>query len=181
MNKKKITLTQLIFMALCCDIGLISKKLISPVTNIVTDSLHIPGGIGSSFSIMFIIIGAVICDVPGCALIMCIVQSVIAVFIGSSGSMGILMIIGYIIPGIIIELSFLFLRKFNFFSSNTIAVTNALAGAAAAIFANAVTFGLKGIVLLLYISVGFTSGVIFGYLGTLLLKRLKPVLKRDMF
>lgn len=179
MKKKKLTLKRLIFMALCCDIGFVSKKLISPVTNLITDSLHIPGGIGSSFSIMFIIIGAVICDVPGCAILMCAVQGMTAVIIGAGGSMGLLMVVGYIVPGIVIEICLLIFRKLKIVSSNTIAVTNALAGASATVFANAVTFGLKGIALVLYVAVGFTSGVIFGYLGALLLKRLRPILRTD--
>jgi hypothetical protein len=48
----------MIFMAICCDLGLVAKKVISPVADIVTDSLHIPGGIATSFSLMFLIIAA---------------------------------------------------------------------------------------------------------------------------
>lgn len=44
MNKKKINLTSLIFMALCCDMGIIAKKLIAPAANEITEYLHIPGG-----------------------------------------------------------------------------------------------------------------------------------------
>lgn len=43
MNIKKINLTSLIFMALCCDMGIIAKKLIAPAANVITEYLHIPG------------------------------------------------------------------------------------------------------------------------------------------
>lgn len=179
MNKNKISLQQLIFMALCCDIGMFSKKLIAPATNMITDALHIPGGIGTSFSIMFVVMGASICNITGCAIIMCIVQSALAVFLGSVGSMGILTPIGYIVPGIIIEISLFLLKRFRLISNNAIAITNALAGASAALCANVIVFGLKGLVLMLYVSVSFTSGLLFGYLGAAMLNRLKPVLHID--
>lgn len=49
---KQIPLKKYIFMAICCDLGLFSKRLIAPVANIITDALHIPGGIGTSFSLI---------------------------------------------------------------------------------------------------------------------------------
>lgn len=56
MNKDK--LRRLIIMALCCDLGLFSKRLIAPAANVITDALHIPGGIGTAFSLMFIVVAA---------------------------------------------------------------------------------------------------------------------------
>ena len=38
-------LRRLLIYALCCDFGLIAKRLISPAANLVTDALRIPGGI----------------------------------------------------------------------------------------------------------------------------------------
>lgn len=43
--KKHMDLRHLLFLVICCDLGLFSKRLISPLANIVTDFLHIPGGI----------------------------------------------------------------------------------------------------------------------------------------
>lgn len=54
MNKDN--LKRLIVMALCCDLGLFSKRLIAPAANVLTDALHIPGGIGTAFSLMFLIV-----------------------------------------------------------------------------------------------------------------------------
>ena len=41
---KHLRLRQIIFLALCCDLGLFSKRLIAPFANVITDALHIPGG-----------------------------------------------------------------------------------------------------------------------------------------
>ena len=173
MNKKKINLTSLIFMAICCDLGIISKKLISPFANVATEFLHIPGGIATTFSLMFIVIGACICDFLGCATLMCVVQSMIALLIGHTGSMGMLVIIAYIVPGIVIDL--LMLCKKHFFKKTTvefIAVTNAVSGVSAAACANIITFRLSGLVLVIYLLVAFTAGCIFGAVASIVIKRL---------
>ena len=64
---KRYSLRTVLFLALCCDLGLFSKRLISPAANLVTDSLHIPGGVGTSFSLMFLVIAAMLVSQPGCA------------------------------------------------------------------------------------------------------------------
>jgi len=53
--EKHMDLRHLLFLAICCDLGLFSKRLISPLANIVTDFLHIPGCISTSFSLMFLV------------------------------------------------------------------------------------------------------------------------------
>ena len=45
---RKSNLKTLMFMALCCDLGLLAKKLISPAANVITNFLHIPGGIATA-------------------------------------------------------------------------------------------------------------------------------------
>lgn len=177
MNRKKLNLTSLIFMALCCDMGIISKKLISPVANIITEYLHIPGGIGTSFALMFIVIGAVACDFFGSGVLMCFVQSIISFIIGTSGSMGMFVFIAYLVPGLVIDLTLLIFKRFSVERNIvSISITNALAGFSAAFCANALTFQLIGPPLWLYLGVAFTSGIIFGTLASLLLDRLTPIL-----
>ena len=103
---KDVKIRDLIFLALCCDIGLLAKRMISPFANVITDFLKIPGGIGTSFSLMFLVIGADMIPVRGCAALMGLVQSVIMLSLGMTGSMGLLAPIGYVVPGIVIDLVF---------------------------------------------------------------------------
>lgn len=174
---KKLSLTQLIFMALCCDLGLFSKKLVAPVANIITEFLHIPGGISTSFSIMFIVVGAALCDETGCATLMCVVQSGLALALGKSGSMGLLAPIGYIMPGIVIDISFFVLNKLHVSREEKMAITNGLAGMTAAITANLIVFRLSGPPLWLYLSVALFCGGICGLLASSLVKRLLPQIR----
>ena len=67
-------LSMLNFMALCCVLGLVVKKIVNPFANILTDALHIPGGIGTSFSIMFLVIAAEIVRMKHSGMMMGAVQ-----------------------------------------------------------------------------------------------------------
>lgn len=179
MNGKKPALSHLIFMALCCDMGIFLKKLIAPATNAITGALHIPGGIGTSFSIMFILIAAVVCNYKLGATLMGLVQGLIAIAVGTMGSMGILAPIGYVIPGIVIDLLLAILKKFRVGMLEKMIIANAAAGVSAALCANIITFRLKGPVLLLYLSVALTSGVVSGILGEQIVRRIYPVINKN--
>ena len=174
MNNYK--LRNLIFLTLCCDMGLFSKRLIAPVANIVTDMLRIPGGIGTSFSLMFLVVAAALIHVRGCATMMGFVQSMIALSMGMIGSMGALSPIGYVVPGIIIDLVFLVSRKMNTELLPVMTIANMLGAAAACMTANIIVFHLRGVPLALYLAVALASGAVCGPLGCSLVRRLGPIL-----
>ena len=44
MKKQKLTTFQISWMSVCVVLGLISKRIVSPVTNVLTDFLRLPGG-----------------------------------------------------------------------------------------------------------------------------------------
>lgn len=171
-------LRTLVFLTLCCDLGLFCKRLVAPAANIITDFLHIPGGIGTSFSLMFLVIAAIVIPKFGCASLMGAVQSMIALSLGFVGSMGALSPIGYIVPGIVIDLLVLFTRNSKIPPTNRAAFINVVAGCSAALTANIIVFRLVGIPLLLYLSVALTSGAICGVLGAEIVRRISPVITK---
>lgn len=173
---KNQKLRRIIFLALCCDLSLIAKRIISPAANILTDFLRIPGGIGTGFSLMFLVLAAILTPGFGCAAIMGAVQSIIAISLGMMGSMGVLSPIGYIFPGVVIDCAVYLANKSNMSDEITALLSNALASTAACLAANLIVFRLKGLVLTLYLSVAVTSGMIFGHLCGKLLRRLRPVI-----
>lgn len=175
---KKFNLKALIFMAICCDMGIVAKKLISPGAKIITEYLHIPGGISTTVSLMFIVIGACLCGFFGSATLMCLVQSVIALTMGNTGSLGMLVIISYLVPGIVTDVLLYLWRLFPLKHNLVeIALTNALAGVSAALCSNILTFRLGGALLWLYLAVAFVTGIIFGSLAFILVNRLKRIIK----
>ncbi len=173
---KKTDLRSLIFMALCCDLGLFAKKLIAPAANFITEFLHIPGGIATGFSLMFLVIAAALIPFPFCATVMGIVQSLLALCFGMTGNMGALAPIGYILPGAMIDLIFFLSGKLSGRRIGGILPASVLASVTACLSANFIVFHLNGIVLCVYALVAATSGSICGLLGEILVKRLDPVI-----
>ncbi len=172
-------LRNLIFLALCCDLGLFSKRLIAPAANVITDFLRIPGGIGTSFSLMFLIVAAELVPRFGCGALMGAVQSILALSLGMTGSMGALAPIGYIVPGIIIDCIFYISRKTGTHNSGSMVLANMLSAASAGLTANLIVFHLRGPVLALYVTVALLSGALCGCLAVSLSRRLRPILRAE--
>lgn len=173
---KHANLRRLIFLALCCDLGLFSKRLIAPAANILTDSLHIPGGITTAFSLMFLVLAAIMTRGFGWATLMAAVQSGLALSMGMVGSMGALAPIGYLVPGFMTDCVIWAGRKSRAGEEPTMLLANALASMSAALTANLLVFRLRAPVLLLYLSVALSTGALCGLLGGSLSKRLRPLI-----
>lgn len=177
MNRNR--LKRLIFMALCCDLGVFAKKLIVPAANFITDSLHIPGGIGTSFSLMFIVVAAVFVPRFGSATLMGAVQSGIALCMGTVGSMGALAPLGYILPGFVIDCILWLTRKARLSRDESLIIANAAAAVTACLVANLIVFNLHGIILLLYASVSLLSGTVCGVIAGSVAQKLEPIFGKD--
>ena len=172
---KNSKLHMLIFMALCCSLGLFVKKLVNPLANVVTEALHIPGGISTGFSIMFLVVAAEIVRMKHSGMMMGAVQGFLALALGRIGSMGILAPLGYFVPGMAIDVVYFLQRYLKLTRTERMVLANALAAMMASVTANIVVFHLSGPVLLLYLCVSLTSGSIYGFLGSLIVVRLYPV------
>lgn len=169
---KRRKLFSLNAMALCCILGLFSKKLINPAANVLTEALHIPGGISTGFSIMFLVIAAELLRIPCCGLKMGAAQGLLALALGRVGSMGVLSPIGYIAPGLAIDLIYLLPCFRTSDRAVRMMLANALAAVTASMTANLIVFHLWGPALWLYLSVSATSGALFGMLGSAVAARL---------
>ena len=169
-------LTRLIFMALCCDLGLFTKRLIAPAANLITDSLHIPGGITTAFSLMFLVIAVALMPKFGMGTLMGTAQSGLAFAMGMVGSMGALAPIGYIMPGLVIDCVFWITRRLKCSAELQMLIANSLAGVTASLTANLIVFRLRGVVLLLYLAVAATCGAVCGLLAGWVTGKLKLAL-----
>ena len=178
-TSSKYKLVHWIFMALCCALGMFTKGIILPLSNMVTAMLGTPGGIATAFSLMFLAVGARLCSVPFAGTLMGLVQGFLAIFLGMTGSMGALAFVGYIIPGIIIDICYFLAKRVNIQNLMVIVVplSNGIASVSAAFFKNSVTYRIGGSLLVLYIFVALVSGIVFGILGVALLKILKPIIR----
>lgn len=171
---KGIRVKELIMLALFADIGFVSKRLISPLANVLTDFLRVPGGIGTAFSLMFLVIGACLIHRKGSAAIMGLIQCITALSFGMSGAMGLMSPVGYIVPGMVIDFVLYTCFKAGSDPLITMICANALGAVSASLTANFIVFRLHGPVLALYVLISVISGGICGMLAHILVKRLRP-------
>ncbi len=200
---RRSRLSDLNFMALCCVLGLFTKKMINPLANVITESLHIPGGISTGFSIMFLVVAAEVVRggrkqrtdqkrrfgagnqtnrVTGeykncCGTLMGAVQGFLALCLGRIGSMGLLAPIGFLVPGAVIDVVYRVGERFRLDRTERMVFANALAAVMASVTANVIVFRLWGPVLLLYLCVSALSGTVYGFLGSAIAGRLKNLVE----
>ncbi len=178
-------LAMLNFMALCCVLGMFTKKLINPFANMITEALHIPGGISTGFSIMFLVIATEVVkghhwDIEDdvlrkCGTLMGTVQGFLSLALGRVGSMGMLMPIGFIATGMSIDFIYQLQKYIKLSRTERMVFANALAAVMASVTANVIVFHLRGPVLGLYLCVSGVSGTIYGFLGSAIAARLRFV------
>ena len=161
--KQKVPLSHLVFLAICVALSLVTKRVISPITNLLTDFLRIPGGgAATAFSLMFLVIGTSGLRWSWATSAAAFVQSLIAMALGMSAYQGIFALLTYTLPGVVIDL----LRRFYprrdkaFF-----ALACAAANTAGALLTNLLVFRLTGVTFLLWMLIACVIGLLGGLLG----------------
>lgn len=165
----------LILLAFFADIGFVSKRLIAPFANVLTDFLRVPGGIGTAFSLMFLTIGACMIRRKGSASLMALVQCILAMSLGMTGAMGMMSPIGYIMPGIAIEIIVAVCLRYNAGLPAAMTAANAAGSLTAALTANFIVFRLHGAVLALYLLIALISGGLCGLMASFIFRRIRPL------
>lgn len=173
---KKATLRDLAFLAICVALSLVVKRIISPVTNGLTDFFRIPGGsTAAGFSLAFLIIGKRIAPFPFAATVMSLVQALLALALGFSGYQGALAIFSYVAPGLLIDgLSLILKQQHPLFCF----VAGILSCIVSAVISNLLVFHLAGISLLLWLLLAALSGTLGGLLARLVSSRLQKAVGR---
>ena len=159
-------LRKLLFWTLCCVLGFFGKTIISPVTNLLSDLTNIPGGIGTAFSLMFLVVAAECVPKFGCCALMGLVQGMLAIATGRIGAMGLLSPLGYILPGMAIDLALMFARSVRMKRICRTMTANILASVTASLTANLIVFRMKGTALLMYLGTAALCGAVCGLLAS---------------
>lgn len=178
---KDIKIRDLILLAFFADIGFVSKRLIAPFANVLTDFLRVPGGIGTAFSLMFVVIGAYLIQRKGAAAVMSLVQCILAMSLGMTGAMGTLSPLGYLLPGIVIDIVIALCQRYNASMPLSMTAANAAGSLTAALTANFIVFRLRGAVLALYLLIALISGGLCGLLSTVIYRRIRPLYRTESF
>lgn len=175
--KKNSLLWDFSIMIILCFAGLIVKKLINPAANMVTDALHVPGGISTAFSLMFLVVASGMTTRKWTASVMGSMQALAALSIGMVGSMGILMPLAYIVPGVFVDIVMAIPDKGIFVTKIKAFLANILSSVAAALVANIFVFHLPFKPLLVYILLASLSGAVCGFVAGAALESAKKIAK----
>lgn len=168
--KHNVPLRHLTFLAICIALSLVTKRVISPVTNLLTDLIRIPGGgAATAFSLMFLLVGTSGLHWRWATTAAAFVQSLIALSLGMSSYQGLFAVLTYSLPGLVIDLFRMFfpLRDKTYFS-----LACAAANTAGAFLTNLLVFQLEGIAFLLWMLVAASVGLFGGLLGELLFQKI---------
>lgn len=171
--KQKVPLRHLTFLAICIALSLVTKRVISPATNLLTDLIRIPGGsAATAFSLMFLLVGTSGLHWRWATTATSFAQSLIALSMGMSSYQGLFAVLTYSLPGLVIDLFRMIcpLRDKTYFS---LACTTA--NSAGALLTNILVFHLEGIAFLLWMLIAGSVGLIGGLLGELLFQRIVQI------
>lgn len=161
--KKKIPTVHLTYLAICIVMGLMAKRIVSPVTNMLTDFIRIPGGsAATAFSIMFLAVGCSAVNYYLAGTCSGFVQGIIALILGMSGYQGLLAIITYTIPGVVIDLIRRILKRIDL---TYFVVCCCMANTLCACISNLLVFHLRSIALLLWLLIAASFGTGAGIVG----------------
>ena len=171
--KTKVPLRHLVFLGLCVALSLVTKRVISPVTNILTDFIRIPGGgAATAFSLMFLIVGTSGLQWRWATTAAAFVQCLIALSFGMSSYQGLLAVFTYSIPGVVIDL---FRQYYPVKNQSYFALACGAANSAGALMTNLLVFRLEGIAFLLWMLIACVIGLFGGFLGALFFHRLEKI------
>lgn len=165
----------MLLIAILASMGTIIKPFIAPVFNIITDLIFIPGGSSAGgIYMMFLTIGAILINKKNVAMYIGLLQGILVFITGISGFQGALSIIIYTAPGITIDFIMRFRNKFNY--KYVVMISNALGNLTGSIMTNFIFFKLKLVPASLFFVFSILSGLMGGYLGFIITKRINNII-----
>lgn len=172
---KQFRVYDLILIALMATLGIATKPVIVPLTHMITGPLFIPGGaVAGGFYMFWLVLAAGLVGKRGVPTLTALVQGLIVIVTGSFGSHGIMSLITYTLPGLMIDLVFVMLRRkwttvYDFFLAGIIA------NLAGTYLSNLVFFRLPLLPLLMSLSSAIISGGLGGLIAYQIFTRVKKI------
>lgn len=115
MNKflRRFHIFELMIIAMMAALGIAVKPYIKAVVQIVSGPLFIPGGaLAGGIYLIWMLIGAgLIKKKPGTATLIALTQGIMVMITGIYGSHGMMSIITYTLPGLMIDILYIIMKK----------------------------------------------------------------------
>lgn len=101
----KLSIFDLIIIAMISALGIASKPVIVPLSHIITGPLLIPGGVvAGGFYMLWVVLGAGLVGKPGAASLIGVVQALLVFGTGIFGSHGAMTLLSYTLPCFVVDL-----------------------------------------------------------------------------
>ena len=169
---ERFTVRDLVLIAAMSALGIAIKPVVVPLAHVVSTPLMIPGGaLAGGLYMMWIVVAFGLTGKHGTTLLVGFVQAILVMITGVSGSHGAMSLISYTMPGLLVDVVFLLLRR-GIDSLPLSMLAGMLANLAGTICVNIIFFSLPLIPLLLSLCVAAFSGGVGGVLSWLLLEAL---------
>ncbi len=172
---KDFSIMELVLIGLVAALGVATKPIVVPLVHIITGPLFIPGGaVAGGFYMLWIVLGAGIIKRRGAGTLIALTQALLVVVMGIYGTHGIVSILTYTLPGMAVDLVFLFSRN-KVYTPLHYFLAGGLANLTGTLSVNWVFFQLPWIPLLLSLSVSLLSGGLGGLIAYQLAKRFESL------
>lgn len=169
MNKNKLksfSIFNLIIIALVSSLGVATKPIVVPLVHIISGPLFIPGGaIAGGFYMFWIVLGAGFVKKTGTGTLIGIVQSILVIATGTMGTHGIMSLISYTLPGIAVDIVFLFSKNKNYNILHYVLGCMA-ANVTGTLISNILFFRLPNVTVVLILSCAALSGAVGGIIAS---------------
>lgn len=161
----KFSVFNLITIASMSALGIATKPIVVPLVHIITGPLFIPGGaVAGGFYMFWIVLGAGIVKKTGTGFLIGIVQGIMVIALGTMGTHGIMSLVSYTLPGIMVDLIFLISKNHNYDSFHY-AFSCMAANVTGTLISNLLFFRLPPVMVVLMLSLAALSGVVGGLIA----------------
>lgn len=168
MLKEKFSLKEMIYISLLATTATVSKVPVRALSNFLTSSVGLPGGIvGGVYYMFWIVAACAVVKKHGTATLFCVIQIFVSMI---TSSMPIIKLITYLPPGIAIDL-FLIAWGSREYNKSILMFLGAIANIAGAITQAVLIMQLPLIPTLLSAFTSGISGAVGGYCAFLIVKR----------
>jgi len=177
---KKISTFDAVFITLMAACGLALKPIVGPFFKLIGSALLIPSGsLAGAIYMIWPMLALLTVQQTGTATFVGLLQGIIVLVTGIFGSHGVLSLITYTIPGVMIDIVYLLIHRIN--NKWLMSLPAAMGNVSGTFIVGIVFMHIPFILLIIGLIPAFIFGAIGGYLSLILYKWLVqtfPILKK---
>lgn len=165
-GKAYFSLADLIIMAMLAALGIAVKAVVTPLAQIITGPLFIPGGaVAGGFYMLFLVLAMAVIQKRGAALLTAVIQALLVLIAAVPGSHGAASLLTYTAPGLAVELVYLIMFRHRACCPLCCFIGGMCANLAGTYAVNLAIFRLPPVPLLLCLSVAALAGGLGGLIA----------------